>query len=73
MHRGVAHALGKARPHGDPGAGALAVGRALGPSLLWALLALFLLSPPAREPQEARGKSPPPCLTPLPYFLGQFI
>ena len=43
-----------------PGAGAPAVGQAFGPSLLWALRALFLLSPPAREPTEARLKFPFP-------------
>ena len=43
---------GKLGLPGDPGAGALAVGWAFGPTLLWALRALFLLSPPAREPTE---------------------
>jgi hypothetical protein len=41
----------------DPGAGAPAVGRAFGTTFLWALRTLFLLSPTAREPTEARGST----------------
>jgi hypothetical protein len=42
-----AHGGGIANAHGKAGAGVPAVGRAFGPTLLWALNSLFLFSPPA--------------------------
>ena len=64
------HAEGKARAHARPGRRGVAIGQAFGPTLLWALHALFLLSPPAQEPTEARESSPSP-LPPPPPFLEQ--
>ena len=49
-----------------------AVGRAFGPSLLWALRALFLLSPPAREPTAPLPLPPRPTTSlphPSPFLL----
>jgi hypothetical protein len=51
----VAHALGKARPHGRPGRRGAGRRSGIRPTLLWELRTLFLLSPPAREP-GSRGK-----------------
>ena len=65
----VAHKEGKV---GSPVAEVLAVGQAFATILLWALRALFLLSP-ARETNEARGKllsSLPPKKTCYPHCWG---
>ena len=56
-----------------PEGGSPAVGRAFGPILLWALRALNLLSPPAREPTEARRKFPSQPLPPCPFPLSSFL